>query len=35
NDKKEEIDLSNKLQFERMGDVLDSKDIKNIEVNLN
>ncbi|HDJ7828998.1 TPA: superantigen-like protein SSL7, partial [Staphylococcus aureus] len=32
NDKKEEIDLSNKLQFERMGDVLDSKDIKNIEV---
>ncbi|WP_337133279.1 superantigen-like protein SSL7, partial [Staphylococcus aureus] len=31
NDKKEEIDLSNKLQFERMGDVLDSKDIKNIE----
>ncbi|HHQ6731495.1 TPA: superantigen-like protein SSL7 [Staphylococcus aureus] len=33
-DKKEEIDLSNKLQFERMGDVLDSKDIKNIEVNL-
>lgn len=34
-DKKEEIDLSNKLQFERMGDVLDSKDIKNIEVNLN
>lgn len=35
NDKKEEIDLSNKLQFERIGDVLDSKDIKNIEVNLN
>ncbi|HEB2281138.1 TPA: superantigen-like protein SSL7 [Staphylococcus aureus] len=34
-DKKEELDLSNKLQFERMGDVLDSKDIKNIEVNLN
>ncbi|MBO0929082.1 superantigen-like protein SSL7 [Staphylococcus sp. 30400_3112M30941] len=33
-EKKEEIDLSDKLKFERMGEVIDSKDIKNIEVNL-
>ncbi|CAA3813432.1 type I restriction-modification system methyltransferase subunit [Staphylococcus aureus] len=33
--KKHEIDLSEKLSFERMFDVMDSKQIKNIEVNLN
>lgn len=32
---KHEIDLSEKLSFDRMFDVLDSKQIKNIEVNLN
>ncbi|HEH9342805.1 TPA: superantigen-like protein SSL9 [Staphylococcus aureus] len=34
-EKKHEIDLSEKLSFDRMFDVLDSKEIKNIEVNLN
>ncbi|KSA71365.1 hypothetical protein ACR74_15110 [Staphylococcus aureus] len=34
-EKKHEIDLSEKLSFERMFDVMDSKQIKNIEVNLN
>lgn len=34
-EKKHEIDLSEKLSFDRMFDVLDSKQIKNIEVNLN
>lgn len=33
-EKKVEIDLSDKLQFERMGDVLNSKDIKNIAVTM-
>lgn len=32
---KHEIDLSEKLSFDRMFDMLDSKQIKNIEVNLN
>ncbi|HDP6376918.1 TPA: superantigen-like protein SSL7 [Staphylococcus aureus] len=32
--KKEVIDLGDKLQFERMGDVLNSKDINKIEVTL-
>ncbi|HDF0498189.1 TPA: superantigen-like protein SSL7 [Staphylococcus aureus] len=32
---KVEIDLSEKLSFDRMFDVMDSKQIKNIEVNLN
>ncbi|MCS5350202.1 superantigen-like protein SSL7 [Staphylococcus aureus] len=32
---KVEIDLSDKLQFERMGDVLNSKDIQNIAVTIN
>ncbi|HCW8514468.1 TPA: superantigen-like protein, partial [Staphylococcus aureus] len=31
---KQEIDLGDKLQFERMGDVLNSKDINKIEVTL-
>ncbi|USC71582.1 superantigen-like protein, partial [Staphylococcus aureus] len=31
---KEVIDLGDKLQFERMGDVLNSKDINKIEVTL-
>ncbi|HDL0499721.1 TPA: superantigen-like protein SSL9 [Staphylococcus aureus] len=34
-EKKHEIDLSEKLSFDRMFDVLDSKQIKNIEVDLN
>ncbi|GJF44950.1 superantigen-like protein SSL9 [Staphylococcus argenteus] len=34
NEKKHEIDLSEKLNFDRMFDVMDSKQIKNIEVNL-
>lgn len=34
-EKKHEIDLSEKLSFDRMFDVIDSKQIKNIEVNLN
>ncbi|HBC4793085.1 TPA: superantigen-like protein SSL9 [Staphylococcus aureus] len=34
-EKKHEIDLSEKLSFDSMFDVLDSKQIKNIEVNLN
>ena len=34
-DEKHEIDLSEKLSFDRMFDVIDSKQIKNIEVNLN
>ncbi|CAC6835189.1 Exotoxin [Staphylococcus aureus] len=34
-EKKYEIDLSEKLSFDRMFDVMDSKQIKNIEVNLN
>ena len=34
-DEKNEIDLSEKLSFDRMFDVIDSKQIKNIEVNLN
>ncbi|HDF2154223.1 TPA: superantigen-like protein [Staphylococcus aureus] len=34
-EKKHEIDLSEKLSFDRMFDVMDSKQIKNIEVNLN
>lgn len=34
-EKKHEIDLSEKLSFDRMFDVLDSKQVKNIEVNLN
>lgn len=34
-EKKHELDLSEKLSFDRMFDVLDSKQIKNIEVNLN
>ncbi|HCW7386020.1 TPA: superantigen-like protein SSL9 [Staphylococcus aureus] len=34
-EKKHEIDLSEKLSFDRIFDVLDSKQIKNIEVNLN
>lgn len=33
-EKKEVIDLGDKLQFERMGDVLNSRDIKNIEVTM-
>ncbi|MCS5071556.1 superantigen-like protein, partial [Staphylococcus aureus] len=33
-EKKEVIDLGDKLQFERMGDVLNSKDINKIEVTL-
>ncbi|HHC6316687.1 TPA: superantigen-like protein SSL9 [Staphylococcus aureus] len=33
-EKKHEIDLSEKLSFDRMFDMLDSKQIKNIEVNL-
>ncbi|HEI7352009.1 TPA: superantigen-like protein SSL7 [Staphylococcus aureus] len=33
-EEKMEIDLSDKLQFERMGDVLNSKDIKNIAVTM-
>lgn len=32
---KEEIDLGDKLQFERMGDVLNSKDIRGISVTIN
>ncbi|PKR15098.1 superantigen-like protein SSL7, partial [Staphylococcus aureus] len=32
---KVEIDLSDKLQFERMGDVLNSKDIRGIAVTIN
>ncbi len=31
---KYEIDLSDKLGFERMADVINSEQIKNIEVNL-
>lgn len=31
---KQEIELGDKLQFERMGDVLNSKDINKIEVTL-
>ncbi len=31
---KYEIDLSDKLDFERMADVINSEQIKNIEVNL-
>ncbi|MCM0357100.1 superantigen-like protein SSL7 [Staphylococcus aureus] len=34
-EKREVIDLSDKLVFERMGDVLNSKDIRNIEVTIN
>ncbi|HHO5491845.1 TPA: superantigen-like protein SSL7 [Staphylococcus aureus] len=34
-EKKEEIDLGDKLQFERMGDVLHSKDIRGIAVTIN
>ncbi|HBC4295143.1 superantigen-like protein SSL9 [Staphylococcus aureus] len=34
-EKKHVIDLSEKLSFDRMFDVIDSKQIKNIEVNLN
>ncbi|MFZ8070498.1 exotoxin beta-grasp domain-containing protein, partial [Staphylococcus aureus] len=34
-EKKYVIDLSEKLCFDRMCDVMDSKQIKNIEVNLN
>lgn len=34
-EKKHEIDLSEKLSFDRMFDMLDSKQIKNTEVNLN
>ncbi len=34
-EKKYVIDLSEKLSFDRMFDVIDSKQIKNIEVNLN
>ncbi|MFK3494738.1 superantigen-like protein SSL7 [Staphylococcus aureus] len=34
-EKREVIDLGDKLQFERMGDVLNSKDIRNIEVTIN
>ncbi|WP_375294085.1 exotoxin beta-grasp domain-containing protein [Staphylococcus aureus] len=34
-EKKHEIDLSEKVSFDRMCDVLDSKQMKNIEVNLN
>ncbi|EVK61569.1 hypothetical protein O829_02712, partial [Staphylococcus aureus M0809] len=34
-EKKEVIDLGDKLQFERMGDVLNSKDIQNIAVTIN
>ncbi|EFC09110.1 superantigen-like protein SSL9 [Staphylococcus aureus] len=34
-ERKHEIDLSEKLSFDRMFDVIDSKQIKNIEVNLN
>lgn len=34
-EKKEVIDLGDKLQFERMGDVLNSKDIRNIAVTMN
>ncbi|HFG0371431.1 TPA: superantigen-like protein SSL9 [Staphylococcus aureus] len=34
-EKKHELDLSEKLSFDRMFDMLDSKQIKNIEVNLN
>ncbi|MBE5673221.1 superantigen-like protein SSL7 [Staphylococcus sp. SS35] len=34
-EKKEEIDLSDKLKFERMGDVLNSKDIRGISVTIN
>ena len=34
-EKKYVIDLSEKLSFDRMFDVMDSKQIKNIEVNLN
>ncbi|HAR4283220.1 TPA: superantigen-like protein SSL7 [Staphylococcus aureus] len=33
-EKKEVIDLSDKLDFERMADVINSEQIKNIEVNL-
>ncbi|UMT78537.1 superantigen-like protein SSL7 [Staphylococcus roterodami] len=33
-EKKEEIDLSDKLKFERMGDVLNSKDIRGISVTM-
>ena len=32
---KVEIDLGDKLQFERMGDVLNSKDIRGISVTIN
>lgn len=32
---KKEIDLGDKLQFEHMGDVLNSKDIQNIAVTIN
>lgn len=32
---KQEIDLGDKLQFEHMGDVLNSKDIQNIAVTIN
>ncbi|MBE5664920.1 superantigen-like protein SSL7 [Staphylococcus sp. SS87] len=34
-EKREVIDLGDKLEFERMGDVLNSKDIRNIEVTIN
>ncbi|SGX01317.1 exotoxin 1 [Staphylococcus argenteus] len=34
-EKREVIDLSDKLQFERMGDVLNSKDISGISVTIN
>ncbi|HCG2331375.1 TPA: superantigen-like protein SSL9 [Staphylococcus aureus] len=34
-ERKHELDLSEKLSFDRMFDVIDSKQIKNIEVNLN
>ena len=34
-DEKEVIDLSDKLEFERMGDVLNSKDIRGIAVTIN
>ncbi|MDQ1785412.1 exotoxin beta-grasp domain-containing protein, partial [Staphylococcus aureus] len=33
-EKREVIDLSDKLEFERMGDVLNSKDIKGISVTI-
>ncbi|HDF0125836.1 TPA: superantigen-like protein, partial [Staphylococcus aureus] len=34
-EKREVIDLSDKLEFERMGDVLNSKDIRGIAVTIN